>query len=189
MAKSSNRNRSRTTSKRPPSRRAGSKTTKRGGGTTKTRATATRAKSGKSAGRATRAKSSKRTGSVKRASSAKRGMTRSNSAKRRGGPKVGQNLQAAEHFADQGDFGVEQDNLAEQRRKSDEIRQQPGGTHRGSRQARAGTESRVAGVGGQEGGAGSFSGGDVDVEITGVGDEGDGLAESGPDEETLNSER
>jgi hypothetical protein len=49
------------------------------------------------------------------------------------------------------------------------------------RQPRAGVESREAGVGGREAGPGSFSGGDIDVDITGVGSEGVGLSQDGPE--------
>ena len=51
----------------------------------------------------------------------------------------------------------------------------------GDLQPRAGVESREAGVGGREAGPGSFSGGDADPNITGVGFGGSGIAQSGPD--------
>jgi hypothetical protein len=48
-------------------------------------------------------------------------------------------------------------------------------------QPRAGAESRVAGVGGQEAGPGSYSGGDIDPSIVGVGTGGTGVSQAGPE--------
>jgi len=107
--------------------------------------------------------------------------TRKQGARFRG--KVGDSRRTAETFADRNDFGVEQDNREYQMRKSDEIREREGGDHAGSRQPRAGVDSREAGVGGQEAGTGSFSGGDTDTDVTGVGTGGTGVAQSGPDDQ------
>jgi len=83
------------------------------------------------------------------------------------------------------DFGVSPDKRAIARAASRRIiAQHPGErSESGDVQPRAGTDTREAGVGGQEAGPGSFSGGDVDVSITGVGTAGSGVAQSGPDDE------
>ena len=79
-----------------------------------------------------------------------------------------------------GDFGVPARNLRVANIVSEETRHR--GTVKneaGDLQPRAGVESREAGVGGREAGPGSFSGGDADPTITGVGF--GGIAQSGPD--------
>jgi hypothetical protein len=83
-----------------------------------------------------------------------------------------------------GDFGVPPDKPAIQLAVSKRIREQHPGerSESGDVQPRAGAESREAGVGGREAGPGSFSGGDLDPEISGVGYEGRGLSQAGPDE-------
>jgi hypothetical protein len=85
-----------------------------------------------------------------------------------------------------GDFGVPADKPAAQRAVSRRIRAQHPGEHSesGDVQPRAGTETREAGVGGQEAGPGSFSGGDVDPSVVGVGFQGSGIAAAGPDDES-----
>jgi hypothetical protein len=67
---------------------------------------------------------------------------------------------------------------------SEETKRQPGSTRGGAepRQPRAGVDSRESGVGGSEAGAGAFSGGDIDTDITGVGFRGAGVSQSGPDD-------
>ena len=82
-----------------------------------------------------------------------------------------------------GDFGVP----ARNRRVANLVSQKT--KHRGTveneqgdLQPRAGVESREAGVGGREAGPGSFSGGDADPDVTGVGSGGRGLAQAGPDQ-------
>lgn len=83
-----------------------------------------------------------------------------------------------------GDFGIPAD--APRKRQaievaSEEIKNRPAGDHlHDPRQPRSGVDSREAGVGMREAGPGSDSGGDLDADVTGVGD-GVGLAQSAPD--------
>jgi len=71
-----------------------------------------------------------------------------------------------------GDFGVPASKPAQQRAVSRRIIAQHPGEHSdsGDVQPRAGVDSREAGVGGRESGPGSFSGGDVDTDFTGIAD-------------------
>jgi hypothetical protein len=80
-----------------------------------------------------------------------------------------------------GDFGIPPNKRAALQASRRIIAQHPGEQcDSGDVQPRAGVESRVAGVGGREAGAGSFSGGDFDPDIVGVGPEGGGVAQSPP---------
>ena len=72
------------------------------------------------------------------------------------------------------DFGVRADDQQGMRAASEKERSD-------SLPPRAGSESREAGVGGRESGPGSYSGGDLDPDVIGLGDEGDGIAQSGPE--------
>jgi len=77
-----------------------------------------------------------------------------------------------------GDFGIPPDKLAVERDRLEEMRHRHGvSSDIDDRPPRAGSQTRVAGVGGREAGPGSYSGGDVDSDIVGVAG-GSGLAES-----------
>jgi hypothetical protein len=98
--------------------------------------------------------------------------------------KVGGSAKAAKSFGGKADFGVGNSNRPAQRAASRTSRERS--TQRRNPRdlpPRAGVESREAGVGGQESGPGSYSGGDVDPSVIGVGT-GSGVAASGPDDES-----
>ena len=83
--------------------------------------------------------------------------------------KVGSSTEAAGHMVGKDDFGAHEDDVIERDYVSQETRKEdPGhGT------TRAGTESRTAGVGGNDSGRGSSSGGDIDTgadALIGIGD-------------------
>jgi hypothetical protein len=101
-------------------------------------------------------------------------------------PKVGSDREAAEHFADGGDFGIPAEGAGRFTEVAEEAKYQPGGDHLSDpRPPRSGGQrTRESGVGGVDSGPGSSSGGDVDTDIVGVGTQGTGLSESGPDERT-----
>lgn len=88
--------------------------------------------------------------------------------------KPGSTSEEARRVGGRGDFGVPGDKPAQQLGASRRTK----GT---ISQGRSGVDSREAGVGGQEAGPGSFSGGDVDTDVTGVGT-GGGLSQAGPDD-------
>src|SRR5262249_36257396 len=92
------------------------------------------------------------------------------------------NPRAAKHFAGKHDFGVPETGRERDREYvSEEIKaNDPGGMpeHSGSDAA------RTSGVGGNQSGVGSSSGGDVDTDIIGVGTGGTTIAQAGPDERT-----
>ncbi|CAN5363743.1 hypothetical protein BH09PLA1_BH09PLA1_05160 [soil metagenome] len=96
-----------------------------------------------------------------------------------GSKPVGSDANAAKSFGGKGDFGVpETGHERERQYVSQETKSQdPGGipAHAGS------NASRVTGVGGNESGIGSSSGGDVDTDIVGVGAGGATVSQSGPD--------
>jgi hypothetical protein len=87
----------------------------------------------------------------------------------------GSSVEDARAVGGKGDFGVREDNVAERTYTSENTkRSDPGGAP-----ARSGSDdSRTSGVGGNESGAGSSSGGDLDTDIVGVGT-GIGVAASG----------
>ena len=123
--------------------------------------------------------------SAKATTTSKRRTTATRSSRRSRGGKVGASPRAAKRVGGRGDFGVGSENPAAQRAASETAKHRTSGNrNRDDRQPRAGVESREAGVGGREGGPGSFSGGDVDLDITGVGTGGVGLAQAGPDDES-----
>ena len=148
------------------------------------------AKSKTSTMRHTSAAAGRKSSRVRAASST--GRKRSSASKRR---KVGASRQSAAEFASSAnDFGIParssatrapDANRAEQQRAADEIRNVPAGTRNpDARQPRSSQSGgRTAGVGARDSGPGSGSGGDIDTDITGVGSEGAGLAQSGPDDD------
>jgi len=76
-------------------------------------------------------------------------------------------------------------NRADQQRAAEEVRNVPAGNRNpDARQPRSSFEERGrdAGVGARDAGPGSASGGDLDPDIVGVGLDGTGLAEAGPDD-------
>ncbi len=89
--------------------------------------------------------------------------------------RPGSSTEDAKAFAGKGDFGVPESDVAERTYTSQNTRHSdPGGA-----QPRSGSDrSRTSGVGGNNSGVGSSSGGDLDTDVIGVGD-GRGLAASG----------
>jgi hypothetical protein len=100
--------------------------------------------------------------------------------------KVGSDASAAKHFADKNDFGIPSQDAGRFTGAAEEAKYQPEGDHQHDpRQAHSGGDgNRDSGVGGVNAGPGSSSGGDVDTDIVGVGIQGSGLSEGGPDERT-----
>ncbi|HEY7118104.1 MAG TPA: hypothetical protein VH475_16060 [Tepidisphaeraceae bacterium] len=91
--------------------------------------------------------------------------------------KVGSDAGAARTIGGQGDFGVsEGDTRGRQYASENTRRSDPGAAppHAGENQG------RVAGVGLNDSGVGSSSGGDLDTDIIGVGTGGSGVAQTGP---------
>jgi hypothetical protein len=87
----------------------------------------------------------------------------------------GSSIEDAQAVGGKGDFGVREDDVVERTYTSQNTkRSDPGGAP-----ARSGSDdSRTSGVGGNESGAGSSSGGDLDTDFVGVGT-GSGIAASG----------
>jgi hypothetical protein len=98
--------------------------------------------------------------------------------------KFGADPRAAKKFGGKNDFGIPASSAARTRAVSDEIKNQPEGSHRTDpRPARSGEDgARVTGVGGNASGPGSSSGGDLDPDIVGVGTGGSGISQAGPDD-------
>jgi hypothetical protein len=101
--------------------------------------------------------------------------------KGRRGAKVGDSREAAAAaFGGAGDFGAPETDVRERNYASTAARNQdPGGMPGHS----VGEGTRDTGVGGNDSGVGSSSGGDIDVDVVGVGD-GIGMSAGGPDERT-----
>jgi len=126
----------------------------------------------------TRRKRSTQTGSTAKRKTKKATIAtkkRKLTTRRARGEKVGDSVRAARKVGGKGDFGISEKKLRPNeipahRDILEELRHRPGvgGRDIDERPPRAGTESREAGVGGREAGPGSYSGGDVDPEFTGV---------------------
>jgi hypothetical protein len=94
--------------------------------------------------------------------------------------KVGSDPQAARKVGGKGDFGAPENDPIERDYASQETKHADPGA---SPQRIPDRGDRVSGVGSNVGGPGAGSGGDIDTDIVGVGFNGDGIAESGPDED------
>jgi hypothetical protein len=93
--------------------------------------------------------------------------------------KVGSDPQAAHNFGGKGDFGAPENDLIERDYASQETKHADLGA---SVQRIPERTDRQSGVGSNVAGPGSGSGGDLDTDIVGVGFDGDGISQSGPDE-------
>jgi hypothetical protein len=167
------------TRKSTPSRRAGAKSSKRPAG--KSRAAKRASRSARAGRSSSTRKTSKATGrktaktTTRRKTAAPKAARAKSSTSARGGKKVGGNREAARSVGGALDFGVSP-------RRREEALDVSRRTRGDTATARAGTDSRVAGVGGRESGPGSHSGGDLDPSITGVGTGGSAISQAGPDE-------
>jgi hypothetical protein len=100
--------------------------------------------------------------------------------------KVGSDPAALKKIGGRGDFGAPESNITAREYASQETKHADPGA--APIRMRSGDSARVSGVGANEGGPGSGSGGDIDPDIVGVGFNGDGLSQSGPDKSN-NQER
>jgi hypothetical protein len=102
------------------------------------------------------------------------------SATSRSGGAVGSDPKEAAKIGGKGDLGVPETGHERDRAY---VSQETKSQDPGARPGHSGTEGqRVAGVGGNDSGIGSSSGGDVDTDIIGVGAGGSSISQSGPDE-------
>ena len=140
-------------------------------------------KSGKTSNRANRK-------STKKSSSGSKGRVSKSSRKRatKTAPRravargqVGSSEKAAKAFAGGKDFGAPESDLAQREYVSQAARRRDRGTD--VEHAR-GEGQRVTGVGSNESGPGSGSGGDLDPDYIGVGEEGTGISASGGTDRT-----
>jgi hypothetical protein len=93
--------------------------------------------------------------------------------------KVGSDPQAAKGVGGKGDFGVPESDVVGREYVSRETKANDPGA--APVRIKVGDEARESGVGSNESGPGSGSGGDIDTDVVGVGFEGSGVSSSGPD--------
>jgi hypothetical protein len=113
--------------------------------------------------------------------SASRQKTAATTRSRKSSSKVGESRRAAASFGGKGDFGAPEASENERNYASSATRNQDPGTFPGHS---LGEGTRDTGVGGNESGTGSSSGGDVDTDIIGVGQGGSTISVTGPDDRT-----
>ena len=88
----------------------------------------------------------------------------------------GSSAEDAKKVGGKGDFGMPENNVTARTYASENTRH----ADPGAAQPRSGSEGvRVSGVGGNDSGPGSSSGGDLDTHIIGIGNGGNGIAASG----------
>lgn len=100
--------------------------------------------------------------------------------------KVGSDPAAAAKFGGKNDFGVPETGHERDRAY---VSQETRHSDRGNSTPRGGSDGgRTSGVGGRDSGPGSFSGGDIDPDIVGVGTGGNTISQSGPDDRTTGAD-